>query len=49
MSNPIANDQDHILAHTEGLWEELRGKRIFITGGSGIPEVKGEEIDKRFE
>jgi len=32
----LASDLDEILTSTHGLWEELRGKRIFITGATGF-------------
>src|SRR5579864_7245514 len=34
--NRLAQDLEFIAASTQGLWEELRGERVFITGGTGF-------------
>jgi nucleoside-diphosphate-sugar epimerase len=36
MHRPLIADLDLVLAQTEGVWEELRGQRLFITGGTGF-------------
>ena len=36
MPNLLETDLDHVLAHTEEVWEAVRGERFFITGATGF-------------
>lgn len=35
-THPLASELDAVLARTEPVWRELRGARLFITGGTGF-------------
>jgi len=32
----LVKDQENIITHSKEFWEELRGKSIFVTGGTGF-------------
>jgi nucleoside-diphosphate-sugar epimerase len=36
MDHLLSEDLEHVLLHTADLWEEIRGRKIFITGGTGF-------------
>ena len=36
MYNVLSQDLDHVLEHTKALWEKVRRKKVFVTGGTGF-------------